>query len=147
MPFLKSDSFTNNKPISLSIKDWIIRKMAPSLLLSEKTIEAVVNHQFQSAHEALLNNNSLEISGFGKFVFNEKKAIKQMQKFESQKALFSKIANDESLSEQKRHNARKKLETAEENIKALKPKMYAFTDLRGMEEQSASSQEAEGGNQ
>lgn len=147
MPFLKSDSYINNKPMSLSVKDFLIRKMAPSLMLSEKTIEAVVNHQFQSAHEALLNNKSLEISGFGKFVFNDRKAIKQMQKFESQKALFSKIANDPSLSEQKRYNARRKLETAEENIKALKPKMYVFTDLRGMEEQPASSQEAEGGNQ
>lgn len=147
MQRLKSDSFTNNKPVSLSVKDFLIRRLAPKMMLSEKTIEAVVHHQFQEANQALSKHKSLEISGFGKFIFNEKKAIKQMAKFESQKALFSRMANDETLSEQKRLSASKKLQSALDNIKALKPKMYAVTDIRGMEEQFASSREAEEANQ
>ena len=90
MSFSKLDFLTDDKPISLSVKDWIIRKMAVKLMMNEKTIEAVVNHQFQGANDARLRNNSLEISGFGRFVFNEKKAIKILAKYESQKALFEK---------------------------------------------------------
>ena len=67
-----------DKPISLSMKDYLIRRLAVKLMTSEKTIEAVINHQFQSANEALLNNKTIEISGFGKFIFNDKKAVKKM---------------------------------------------------------------------
>lgn len=140
---LKSELFTD-KPISLSVKDYIIRKMAVKLMTSEKTIEAVVNHQFQSAHEALGQNKSLEISGFGKFFFNEGKALKRMEKFKSQEALFSKWMNDESLPEAKRRSAQLKHQSAVQNIKDLKPRIYEhFTDLRGMEEQHNSPQGAQ----
>ena len=52
------------------MKDYLIRRLAVKLMTSEKTIETVINHQFQSANEALLNNKTIEISGFGKFIFN-----------------------------------------------------------------------------
>lgn len=140
---LKSELFTD-KPISLSVKDYLIRKMAVKLMTSEKIIEAVVNHQFQSAHEALSQNKSLEISGFGKFFFNDGKALKRMEKFRSQEALFSKWMNDETLPEAKRKSAKLKYEIALQGIKDLKPKIYEhFTDLRGMEEQHNSAQGAE----
>lgn len=132
---LKSDLFTDNKPVSLSVKDWIIRKLAPKMLIGEKTIEAVINHQFQEANQALTKHKSLEISGFGKFFFNEGKAIKQMEKHESQVALFTKKLEDVSLTEQKRKSYELKLQIALDGIRDLKPRMYAFTDLRGMEEQ------------
>lgn len=135
--------FTDNKPTSLPVKDWIIRKLAPKMLLSEKTIEAVVNHQFQEANKALTKHKSLEISGFGKFFFNEGKAAKQMAKFESQKELFSRILENEVLTDQKRKSIELKLQIALDNIRDLKPKMYAFTDLRGMEEQPATPRETE----
>ncbi len=70
-----------DKPISLSMKDYLIRRLAVKLMTSEKTIETVINHQFQSANEALLNNKTIEISGFGKFIFNDKKALKKMSKY------------------------------------------------------------------
>jgi nucleoid DNA-binding protein len=121
--------------VSLSVKDWIIRKLAPKMLIGEKTIEAVINHQFQEANQALTKHKSLEISGFGKFFFNEGKAIKQMEKYESQKALFTKKLEDVSLTEQKRKSYELKLQIALDGIRDLKPRMYAFTDLRGVEEQ------------
>lgn len=140
---LKSDLFTDNKPMSLSVKDWIIRKLAPKMLLGEKTIEAVINHQFQEANVALSKNKSLEISGFGKFFFNDGKAIRQMEKHESQVALFTKKLEDVSLTEQKRKSYELKLQIAKDCIRDLKPRMYAFTDLRGMEEQSVAPRETE----
>jgi nucleoid DNA-binding protein len=141
---LKSDLFTDNKPMSLSVKDWIIRKLAPKMLLSEKTIEAVVNHQFQEANQALRKNKSLEISGFGKFFFNEGRAKKQMAKYESQQELFGRMLQDETLTEQRRKSLELKLQIAKDAMRDLKPKMYDFTDLRGMEEQSSAPTETEG---
>lgn len=145
MSFSKLDFLTDDKPISLSVKDWIIRKMAVKLMMNEKTIEAVVNNQFQGANDALLRNNSLEISGFGRFMFNEKKAIKILAKYESQKALFEEMLQQEDLTEKKKQSLTLKLQTALDNIRDLKPKIYEHrTNLRGMEKQSISTQRDEG---
>jgi nucleoid DNA-binding protein len=145
MSLLNSNLSTDSKPKSMSVKDWIIRKLAPKMMMNEKTIEAVVNHQFQGANEALSKHNSLEISGFGKWIFNEKKAIKTMAKYESQKALFEEMLQQEDLTEKKKQSLTLKLQTALDNIRDLKPKIYEHrTDLRGMEEQSISTQGDEG---
>jgi hypothetical protein len=120
--------------------------MAVKMMLSEKTIDAVIMHQFQSANEALFQNKSVEISGFGKFFFNEKKAHKTMEKFLSQKALFEKWANDETLPEAKRQSAKLKLQIALDGIRDLKPRIYdSFSDLRGVEEQADAAQRTEEG--
>lgn len=145
MSLLKSNLFTD-KPISLSVKDYLIRKMAVKLMTPEKTIDAVIMHQFQSANEATSQHKSVEISGFGKFFFNDKKAHKTMEKFLSQKALFEKWANDETLPEAKRQSARLKLQIALDGIRDLKPRIYdSFSDLRGVEEQADAAQGAEEG--
>lgn len=142
MSHLKSDLFTD-KPISLSVKDYLIRKMAVKMMMSEKTIEAVVNHQFVSAQEAMSTNKSVEISGFGKFYFNQKKAEQQFKKHLSQKELFERMLSTD-LSETKRRNISLKLQTALDGIRDLKPKVYdSITDIRGVEEQPISSQEVE----
>lgn len=140
---LRSDLFTDTKPVSLSVKDWIIRRLAPKMMITEKTIEAVINHQFQEANLALSKHKSLEISGFGKFFFNEGKAVRQMAKHLSQKALFEKKLMDETLTDQKRKSYELKLQIAKDCIRDLKPRMYAFTDLRGMEEQPPALRKAE----
>ena len=134
-----------DKPTSMSVKDFLIRKLAVKMMISEKTIEAVVNHQFQEANKALTKHKSLEISGFGKFFFNEGKAAKQMAKFESQKEFFSRILEYEELTDQKRKSIELKLQIALDNIRDLKPKMYDdnLPDLRGMEEQLSASREDE----
>jgi len=133
------------KPKSLSVKDFIIRKMAVKMMTSEKVIDAVITHQFSSANAAMKGNDSLEISGFGKFLFNRNKAMRMMGKFESQKALFSKKLEDPSLSERRRNSLEIKLQIALDNIRDLKPKLYnePVTDLRRLEEQVDSTQGAE----
>jgi nucleoid DNA-binding protein len=129
-----------DKPLSLSVKDYIIRKMAVKLLKSEKVIESVINHQFTSTNNALLTNNSVEISGFGKFFFNTKKAYKKLDKMFAQKeALQRQLVNPE-VSEKRKDTARAKLSSLEIAIEILKPKIDVRPqqDLRGMEEQSNS---------
>ena len=134
------------KPKSTSVKDFLIRKMSVKMLIPEFTLDAVISHQFQSANQAMLSNKSIEISGFGRFLFNEKKAHKKMEKHLSQKALFERLMNDETLSPQRRNNARLKYETAVLAINTLKPRITnneTKSNLSGVEEQSVSTKSSE----
>jgi nucleoid DNA-binding protein len=111
------------KPISLSVKNFLIRKMASDMMIPERTIEAIVNHQFNSALDALLTNNSVELSGFGKFTFNKRKALKAMEKLKSQERVFTAILNDNSLQKEKRHSTEIKLQNVQSSIKFLSPRI------------------------
>lgn len=134
-----------DKPISLSMKDYLIRTLAVKMMVPEKTIEAVINDQFNSANEAMKIHNTVEISGFGKFIFNYKKAQKKMEKMLSQKELFESRLNDPSISEQKRNTEMVKLNNVIHNINVLKPKLYEYqTNLGGLEEQHSSPLTSEG---
>lgn len=113
-----------DKPQSLTMREYLVRTLAPKLLISEKVVDTVIAYQFSEANAALLMNDSVEISGFGKMLFNKKKAIKKMEKFLSQKALFESILADSGISEQKRHNTTLKLNTVLNNIEVLKPKLH-----------------------
>ena len=127
-----------DKPISMSVKDYLVRTLAVKMLTSEKTIETVINHQFQSANEAMDLNNSLEISGFGKFYFNEKKATKRLGQLNAKKQAMEKIISDETTSDQKRRSSQVTLEKTEALINLLKTKTIyedqLLSDLRGVEE-------------
>ena len=67
-----------NKPATMSVKEWITKRMSIQLVISEKIIDQVINHQFDSANDAIHKCNSVEFSGFGKFMFNMSKAKKRM---------------------------------------------------------------------
>ena len=127
-----------DKPISMSVKDYLVRTLAVKMLISEKTIEAVINHQFQSANEAMDFNNSLEIAGFGKFYFNEKKATKRIGALNAKKTAMETIIADETTSEQKRRSSQVILDKTEALINLLKTKTIyedqLLSDLRGVEE-------------
>jgi nucleoid DNA-binding protein len=127
-----------DKPISMSVKDYLIRTLAVKMLKSEKLIETVVNHQFQSANEAMDTNNSLEIAGFGKFYFNEKKAKKRLAALYSKKEAMERYVADETLSEQRRRTSKVTLEKTEALINLLKNKVnyedQLLPSVRGVEE-------------
>ena len=126
-----------DKPINMSVKDYLVRTLAVKMLISEKTIEAVINHQFQSANEAMDFNNSLEIAGFGKFYFNEKKATKRIGALNAKKTAMETIIADETTSEQKRRSSQVTLDKTEALINLLKTKTIyedqLLSDLRGVE--------------
>ena len=112
-----------DKPISMSVKDYLVRTLAVKMMISEKTIETVVNHQFQSANEAMDTNNSIEISGFGKFYFNSKKAAKRLGNLLSKKELFQRQLEDETITEARRNRANVTLTTTEADITYIKSKL------------------------
>jgi nucleoid DNA-binding protein len=132
-----------DKPISMSVKDYLIRTLAVKMMMSEKVLETVVNHQFQSANQAMDTNNSVEISGFGKFYFNEKKAKKRLISLEGKKKLMERYIEDPNVSDQKRHASKVTLEKTEALINLLKSKItyedQLLSDIRGLEEQPVSS--------
>jgi nucleoid DNA-binding protein len=123
------------------MKEYLIRTLAVKMMVSEKTIEAVINHQFNSANEAMKFHNTVEISGFGKFTFNYKKAVKKMEKMLAQRQhLLNQL--DTPIDGRKREVVIIKIEGLTAAIEILKPKIDEnkfLTDVRGMEEQADSS--------
>lgn len=93
------------------------------MVISEKTIDAVVTHQFDSANDALNVNKSVEISGFGKFYFNQKKALTQYNKLVAIKQAYDKMLLDKNITATKRNAVELKLQIIESSIKTLKPKI------------------------
>ena len=127
----------SSKPMSLTDKEYLIRMLAIQLATNEKTIEAVVNHQFQSANEAMDINKSIEISGFGKWMFNEKKGARKLKTYYIKRwDMYSIIHHPTATAEQIR-KATLIYNEMVENIALLKPAISDefLTDLRGMEEQ------------
>ena len=112
-----------DKPISMSVKEYICRLMSIKMNIPLKTVETIVDHQFQSANEALKTNYSLEISGFGKFLFNHKKAEKKWEKNLSKKATFERMLLNPDITEQKRKSLELKLENTIKWLDHIKPKL------------------------
>ena len=135
-----------DKPISLSVKDYIIRKMSVKLMMSEDILQSIVSHQFQSAYEAMSKNKSLELSGFGKLHFNTPKAIKKMEKMLGQTESLKRQLDDIECTERRREIALAKIERLANDIATLKPMLEYETvrDLRGLEEQDNSPRTLEG---
>lgn len=127
------------KPQSMSMKEWIIKKMSINMVISEKVIDAIVVHQFDSANDALNIHKSVEISGFGKFYFNNKKALAQYNKLLAIKKAYERMLSDENITATKKNAVEFKLQILESSIKTLKPKINeSESNDRGMEESSSS---------
>lgn len=111
------------KPQSMSVKEWIIKKMAVNMVIPEKVIDSVITHQFDSANDALNTNNSVEISGFGKFYFNNKKALTHYDKLLNIKKAYEKMLLDENISDTKKKSLEVKMKIVQYSINILKPKI------------------------
>ena len=114
-----------NKPKSMSHKEYLVRALSIKLAMSEKIVEAVVNHQFQSANEAMDVNHSLELSGFGRIVFNNKKAIKKLAALEAKLERTQNQLNNNNADVKKLRDA---IEVLEKQIRLLKPKIKPIDD-------------------
>lgn len=112
-----------DKPVSISVKAWIIRQMSVRTMIQESVIETIVNHQFDSAYGALDNCNSLEFSGFGKLFFNEPKALRKLEKLKSQLFEFNRILEDPSSTDVRKKNIALKLQSTTKNFNYLNNKL------------------------
>ncbi len=112
-----------DKPNSMSDKDYLIRMMSIKINTPVVIIDAVITHQFEAANEALKSNNTVELSGFGKFIYKVKKAQKKLEKSISKKEQFEILSKDMTLTEQKRQSWTNKLNNTIKEIELLKTKL------------------------
>jgi hypothetical protein len=112
-----------DKPVTLSVKHFLIRKMAVDTMVPEKIIEAVINHQFSRALEEVKVSNSLDFSGWGRFIFSEYKAKKQLTKYLSQKEQWEKMLNGEEISTILKNSLEVKIKNVINDINLLKIKL------------------------
>ena len=131
-----------DKPQTLSVKHFLIRKMSTAASIPEKTIASVIDHQFITLIENMPSSNSLELSGFGKFMFHKNKAPKTMLNYlKDQQEIIARIPQMESAD---RKRAEIKLSNIELKIKVLNQKLQSYenqfcTNIRGMEKSIDSS--------
>lgn len=118
------------KSANTPIKEYIIKRLAVNKvtdkLISEKTMDLVISHQFESAIKAMMTNSTVEISGFGKFLFNFKRAQKELTKYEKIREHYTSLLQNTSLSEEKRKDLEDKLAIANDGIKNLKPRVDEY---------------------
>ena len=114
-----------DKPRSMPVKDYLIRILSVRMNIPAATIEKIVDFQMQEAHDAIKDNNSIEFSGFGKFLFNKKKAQKKLDKNES-KATWYKAALENPDLQDKADSYKLKLENTLKTIESIKPKLHGI---------------------
>jgi hypothetical protein len=135
-----------DKPIAMPVKEYLLRILSVRNNIPLKTVEAVINHQLDGVVEATKKNASVEISGFGKILFNHRKAIHHYNKQLSKMELADKIMADPNGTEAKK----KKWAVIKENClkiaEDIKPKIneYIRTDMGGVAQFNISPKSPEG---
>ena len=99
-----------DKPESMSLRDWITKKVAISTAIPENIIKRVIVHSYESSYEATKYNDSIEISGFGKFYYSKTKAEKEIEYCVKQKNTYEKRLQKSCSTENERQQAENKVE-------------------------------------
>jgi len=111
------------KPDNVPIKEWLVKGIADSLNIPERVVATIVDFQFSEARESLLTCNSIEFSGFGKFIFNKRKAEKKLAKIVNSKEYLEGVIGSPNITEQKRVSSHFKLQIYMADIKLLRNKL------------------------
>lgn len=112
--------------MSVSVKDSIIRKMVVETAISEEVISAIIDHQFTSMVEATGANNSIDMSGFGRFYFYREKAGRYLDKITTVIETFEAFTGDVTLSPKKRKIKEDMIEVDRKIIQDLKQRLYGL---------------------
>ena len=111
-----------DKPLTLSVKQFLIRRTSVDMAIPEKVIEEVINHQFASMLDAMTRNDSVEMSGFGKFLFNSKKVLRMIKTHEANIIVNQELLTQD-LSPQKRRSTEIRLRTIIDTLEGLKKRI------------------------
>jgi nucleoid DNA-binding protein len=106
-----------------SLRQHIVKKMSVKMVVSERVIDQVITHQFNAAEDATKTNNSLEISGFGKFVFNTSKANKKIVKLLKAKKVYEQQLAENTLPTKKLDVIKSKLSNLNLTLNSITPKV------------------------
>lgn len=104
------------------IKKWLVGRVAVDTITDERIVETVVSHQFEKAREAMGSCNSIELSGFGRFYFNKRKASNKLERYMEAKQFFENVI-DSDITDKKRATAQYKLGKLMGDINVLKRKL------------------------
>ena len=110
-----------DRPTTMSVKEFLVRKMSTELLIDERTIIAVISHQFDVAMDALKDNRSVEFPGFGKFLFKDALAERISRKKYSRKKYLEKCLEN-ATTERAKWKFRKQIEEMDDIIKYVEDK-------------------------
>jgi nucleoid DNA-binding protein len=84
--------------------------------INETDVQAVITHQFKGVLSALKDNNSVEISGFGKLLLNKYRATRMATSMKKQV--------EDHLTEGKPLPMKRSLETVQEEIALIEKRLY-----------------------
>ena len=112
-----------DKPDTMSTREFITKKISQEQSIDHHIVKTVINDMFREANNALTDNNSIEIAGFGRFTFNHKKAVYRMKKYESQLKVYQKKIDDPNTTEVLRQGFQLKINGTNKYIEHLKYKM------------------------
>lgn len=120
----------SDKPISLSVRDYIVRRLSSRMRISEADISAVIVHQYSTGNSSTRTNNEIEFSGLGKFMFSPKKALFRAKKLLSikEKILF---LRQKDILPSKIEEYNKKLESLDEELKYIETKTNELDTTSG----------------
>lgn len=123
-----------DKPISMSVKDYLIRVMSVRTNTPVKIIEAVVSHQIDGVNKAIQTPgiHSVEMSGFGKWLFNHKKLQRKWEKNLSKERVFLNILNKPDLTDRQKASYTLKLENTRKWMEGIKPKLEKCLKLQNI---------------
>jgi len=136
-----------NKPISLAIKDFLIRKIAIKYMRPEEDIHKIIMNSFEEANKATASANEVEISGFGKFMFSENKAKKIYRKMLLCINKYNRdLANTQPGDSKNQNKLLKKIASAQEVINFIKTRIDVehIPNPRGVEKSLDTTQGSEG---
>lgn len=107
----------------LTLKERIIKRLSIDKVIPENVITQVISHQFNSANKALHDNNTVELSGFGKFIFNQRKANVRLKELIKLKKFYEKEVGN-GIEEKKKENfIKNKISTLSSSIESLSLKL------------------------
>jgi nucleoid DNA-binding protein len=123
-----------DKPRTMSVQDYLIRVMSHKINTSVKIIEAVIIHQTQALNKALQHDEifSAELSGFGKFIFNHKKAQKKYDKNLSKEIFFTTLLLDPENTDKQKQSNTLKLENTKKWLEGIKTKLQKCPSLQNI---------------
>lgn len=105
----------------MGLREWLIKTLSVRENIPQTTITKIVAHNYEMIHQALKEHSSIEVAGFGKFYFNEKKAVKEMSLNLGYKKEFEELLETEK-SETMRRNYQDRIKSIDVNIDYLKNK-------------------------
>jgi nucleoid DNA-binding protein len=103
------------------IKNLLVRTTAVKLAMNEKLVEKIVDYQFQSANEAMNVHHTVELCGFGKFVFNNNKAKKKLMSLQKTVEILQDELDHPETAKKNPVFSKNVLKATKEHIASLKP--------------------------